>query len=102
MDLRYPPAVEAFRAEVRAVLAAELPAGYVGLGAIEDRSAAEEFVERWRATPYRRGLLGITWPVEYGGRGLSRLHQVALVEELARAGVPYGAPYATYAIKMLG
>ncbi|MDT3441958.1 MULTISPECIES: acyl-CoA dehydrogenase family protein [unclassified Pseudofrankia] len=102
MDLRYPPDVEAFRAEVRAILAEELPADFAGLGAIEDRTAAEDFVESWRATLYRRGLLGVTWPVEYGGRGLSRLHQVALVEELARAGVPYGAPYDTYAIKMLG
>lgn len=102
MDLRYPSDVESFRAEVRAVLAEELPAGFAGLGAIEDRAAAEEFVETWRATLYRRRLLGVTWPVEYGGCGLSRLHQVALVEELARAGVPYGAPYDTYAVKMLG
>ena len=30
---------------------------------------------RWRAVMHRRGLLGVTWPVEYGGRGLSQLHQ---------------------------
>ncbi|SNQ46818.1 putative acyl-CoA dehydrogenase FadE17 [Frankia canadensis] len=102
MDLSYPPDVEEFRVEVRAVLAEELPADFAGLGALQDQAEAEAFVETWRATLHRRRLLGVTWPQEYGGRGLSRLHQVALVEELARAGVPYGAPYDTYALKMLG
>jgi alkylation response protein AidB-like acyl-CoA dehydrogenase len=102
MSARYSVDVDAFRAEVRAVLAAELSPGFAGVGAIADRAEAEAFVEAWRATLYRRGLLGVTWPAAYGGRGLSRMHQVTLVEELARAGVPYGAPYDTYALKMLG
>ena len=51
---------------------------------------------------YRRGLLGITWPPEYGGRGLSRLHQVVLMEELARAGAPFGEHTDLFGIKMLG
>ena len=70
------------------MLAEELPPGWRGIGAIAGREDAERFAAQWRQTLYRRGLLGITWPPEYGGRGLSRLHQVVLVEELARAGVP--------------
>ena len=83
MNLDFPEDVERFRAEVRTVLAEELPAGWTGVGAIADPAAAEEFVEDWRATLQRRGLLGITWPQEYGGRGLTKLHQVVLMEELA-------------------
>ena len=100
--LRYPADVEAFREEVRQTIYEELPGDFAGVGSITDRAQASAFVEAWRATLYRRGLLGITWPKAYGGRELSRLHQVVLVEELARAGVPYGAPYDTYSLKMLG
>ena len=102
MMLRYPADVEAFREEVRQTIREELPSDFAGVGSITDRVQATAFVEAWRATLYRRGLLGITWPKAYGGRELSRLHQVVLVEELARAGVPYGAPYDTYSLKMLG
>jgi alkylation response protein AidB-like acyl-CoA dehydrogenase len=102
MDVSYPAEAEAFRAEVRAVLAEEQPPGWQGIGAIADREDAERFAARWRQALYRRGLLGITWPREYGGRGLSRLHQVVLVEELARSGVPYGEHTDLFGIKMLG
>ena len=102
MDVSYPAEAEAFRAEVRAVLAEELPPGWPGIGAIAGRAEAEEFAAQWRQTLHRRGLLGLTWPAEYGGRGLSRLHQVVLVEELARAGVPYGEHTDLFGIKMLG
>ena len=102
MDISYPAEVEEFRAEVRAVLAEELPPGWQGIGAIAGREEAERFAARWRQVLYRRRLLGITWPQEYGGRGLSRLHQVVLVEELARAGVPYGEHTDLFGVKMLG
>ena len=102
MDVSYPTELEAFRAEVRAVLAEELPPGWQGIGAIADREDAERFAAWWRQALYRRGLLGITWPREYGGRVLSRLHQVVLVEELARSGVPYGEHTDLFGIKMLG
>jgi alkylation response protein AidB-like acyl-CoA dehydrogenase len=102
VDVSYPAEVESFRAEVRAVLAEELPPDWPGIGAIAAREDAERFAAQWRQSLYRRGLLGITWPREYGGRGLSRLYQVVLVEELARAGVPYGEHTDLFGIKMLG
>ncbi len=102
MDISYPAEAESFRAEVRTVLAEELPPGWPGVGAIAGRQDAERFAAQWRQTLYRRGLLGITWPPEYGGRGLSRLHQVVLMEELARAGVPFGEHTDLFGIKMLG
>lgn len=101
--MTYPAEAEAFRTEVRAVLAEELPADWRGIGAIPAEAATEEFVARWRGVLHRRGLLGITWPVEYGGRGLSQLHQVVLVEELTRAGLPFGRqPLEATGLKMLG
>jgi alkylation response protein AidB-like acyl-CoA dehydrogenase len=102
VDVSYPEEVESFRAQVRAVLATELPPRWPGIGAIADREDAERFAAQWRHSLYRHGLLGITWPRQYGGRGLSRLHQVVLVEELARAGVPYGEHTDLFGVKMLG
>jgi alkylation response protein AidB-like acyl-CoA dehydrogenase len=102
VDVSYPAEAESFRAEVQTVLAQELPPGWPGIGAIAARQDAERFASRWRQVLYRRGLLGITWPAEYGGCGLSRLHQVVLMEELARAGVPFGEHTDLFGIKMLG
>jgi alkylation response protein AidB-like acyl-CoA dehydrogenase len=102
VDISYPAEAESFRGEVREVLAEELPPGWAGIGAIAGRADAEEFAAQWRRVLHRRGLLGITWPEEYGGRGLSRMHQVVLVEELARAGVPFGEHTDLFGIKMLG
>ncbi len=95
------PSGEAFRDHVRAILAEELPADWKGLGAIEDRAEADAFVESWRETMLRRGLLGIQWPVEYGGAGLTKLEQIILVEECARAGVPFMGYSDTFGLKML-
>jgi alkylation response protein AidB-like acyl-CoA dehydrogenase len=88
VDLRYPPEAEAFRLDVREFVAAH-------------RSVADD-VDRWRALLHERGLLGITWPREYGGGGRSRVDQVVLAEEFARAGVPTGSPFDNFGIKMVG
>jgi len=101
MDLAYPPEADAFRARVRSFLRAELPPGWAGLGALP-RDEAEAFVERWRQVLHANGLLGVSWPRQYGGGGLTPLEQVVLVEELARVGVPAMAPNDTFSIKMVG
>jgi alkylation response protein AidB-like acyl-CoA dehydrogenase len=101
VDIDYPPDAEEFRAEVRAVLAEELPPGFRGVGSIADRAEADAFVDRWREVLVRRRLLGVSWPTEYGGRGLTKAHQVVLVEELAAAGVPAGGHNDNFSIKMV-
>ncbi|MDQ1023353.1 alkylation response protein AidB-like acyl-CoA dehydrogenase [Streptomyces umbrinus] len=100
MDITYPPETEAFRTEVKAFLADALPAGWKGIGAL-DEEAAWTFARDWRRRLAERGFLSLTWPEEFGGRGLSKLHQVVLMEELALAGVPFGLPQDTFGVKML-
>jgi len=102
MDPRHHADAETFRVRIRAVLAANLPEGWQGIGAIEERDEADRFVERWRSVLAANGLLGVAWPRAYGGAGLTRLEQVVLVEELARAGVPAMGYNDTFGIKMLG
>ncbi len=102
MDPTHSSDAEAFRGRVRAFLDDQLPAAWAGVSAIEDRDEAEEFIGRWRTTLHEHGFLGVTWPEEYGGAGLSKLEQIVLVEECARAGVPAVGLSDVFCIKMLG
>jgi alkylation response protein AidB-like acyl-CoA dehydrogenase len=101
VDLRYPPEAEQFREVVRAFLAEHVPAGWTGMGSL-DRDEADAFTLHWRSLLHEHGLLGITWPTEYGGGGRTKLDQVVLAEEFARARVPLGRVTDTTSIKMLG
>ena len=101
VDLRPTPEAEEFRARVRAFLAEHLPADWPGIGALPESEAAE-FVTGWRRTLYEHGLLGLAWPTEYGGGGMSKREQVVLVEECARAMVPLGPASDTVTVKMVG
>jgi alkylation response protein AidB-like acyl-CoA dehydrogenase len=101
MDLRFPREAENFRSTVREFLNANLPAGWRGLGAL-DREEAEKFMKQWRSTLAANGMIGITWPVEYGGQGRSRIEQIVLAEEFARVGVPIYRVADTTSVKLLG
>jgi alkylation response protein AidB-like acyl-CoA dehydrogenase len=101
MDLRYPPESEAFRKKVQAFLTANLPADWDGIGALPS-AEGESFAVDWRQTMHANGMLGVAWPVAYGGQGLTKLEQVILAEEFARRGVPTGLPVDTFGIKMVG
>jgi alkylation response protein AidB-like acyl-CoA dehydrogenase len=90
MDFRLSPAEEAFRAEVRSWLRANLPAGW-GTDAYREPITAEEKIaasKAWQATLYRGGWAGITWPREYGGRGATLVEQLIFNEECAEANAP--------------
>ncbi len=101
MNLTYSPDAEKFRDEVREFLRQNLPEDWRGFGAL-DNEAAEAFSREWRRTLYEHGLLGLSWPVAYGGGGRSKVDQIVLAEELARAQVPSGRVTDTTTVKMMG
>jgi alkylation response protein AidB-like acyl-CoA dehydrogenase len=101
MRIGYGEQAESYRRELRQFLAAELPAGWRGVGALSPEQR-QEFVVNWRDVLFERRLLAPSWPREYGGGGLSPLEQVIVAEEFARAGVPVGGPNDTFGINMLG
>jgi alkylation response protein AidB-like acyl-CoA dehydrogenase len=101
VNLRPPPEAEVFRARVRAFLVEHLPEDWPGIGALP-ADEAEQFVAGWRRTLYEHGFLGLAWPAEYGGGGMSKLEQVVLVEECAKAMVPLGPARDTVSVKMVG
>ncbi len=85
MDLTPSPQEAAFRQELRSWLEANKPAPFAGRFASREHLA---YLKAWQRALAAGGWLGITWPVEYGGRGLTPIEQAIFVEEAARAGAP--------------
>jgi alkylation response protein AidB-like acyl-CoA dehydrogenase len=90
VDLTYPPEAEAFRAELRAWLDANLTERFRGLsGVLLDPSPDDLAAYReWLALLADARYAALSWPAEYGGRDAGVLEQVVLAEEMDRAGAP--------------
>jgi alkylation response protein AidB-like acyl-CoA dehydrogenase len=101
MDPTFSAEAEAFRAEIRAFLTEALPHDWPGLGSME-KPDADAFSITWRRKLYEAGYIGLTWPKEYGGSGRTKVEQVVLAQEMARARVPLGRIADTTSVKMLG
>ena len=90
MDFRYPPEAEAFRAEFRDWLDANLPADIVGrgMGTLEVDRATLEKLRDWNRTLAEARYAAIAWPEEWGGRGAGVMEQVVYSEEMHRSRAP--------------
>jgi alkylation response protein AidB-like acyl-CoA dehydrogenase len=87
MDFRDSPKEAEFRAEARAFLEAHAPEQPVDF--FDDQADEDELLERslqWQSTLFEHGWATVTWPREYGGRGLGPIEQIIWNQELARAG----------------
>jgi alkylation response protein AidB-like acyl-CoA dehydrogenase len=84
MDLTFSADEEAFRAELRAWLAANAPAPR------EFDALADEvrYLVGWQRQMAAGGWVGVHWPQQYGGRGATTVENYLLQEELARAQAP--------------
>ena len=54
----------------------------------EDPSARADAANAWHQTLYDAGYIGLSFPTEYGGHGLSPIYEAILNDELGRAGAP--------------
>ncbi|MBU6329622.1 MAG: acyl-CoA dehydrogenase family protein [Acidobacteria bacterium] len=96
MDFEETPEEAAWRAECRAFLAqhgTEKSADQMTLTMstmAEDELAHVQACRDWQRTKAEAGWAGLTWPVEYGGRGLSGLLQGIFLEEESHFDVPPG------------
>jgi len=82
-----PEEAEAFRAEVREFLAANLPTAAPSQRARSWMGFDADFSRRLAA----RGWVGITLPAQWGGAGLDAFRRFVLVEEMLAAGAPVAA-----------
>ena len=98
MDFEERPEHAAFRAEVRAFLAAhaEPRSGRVEASPMANQAGSAEEAEHvrrsraWQATLYDHGWAGITWPREHGGRGGTVVEQMIFNQEVAAFDVSTG------------
>lgn len=85
MDLEFGAADEAFRAEVREWLRAHVPAEPLPSLETEEGFAAHR---EWERTLGAARLGAVSWPEEYGGRGVPVLQWLIFEEEYYAAGAP--------------
>jgi alkylation response protein AidB-like acyl-CoA dehydrogenase len=85
MDLTYTAEQQAFRAQAREWLEANVPSR--PLASFDTREGFEEH-RAWEARLQAGGWAVVSWPVEYGGRGADLLEWLIFEEEYYRAGAP--------------
>ncbi len=91
MDLKLNSEQEAFRGRVRAWLKTNIPSEWqtrVAASADVPRPEAYDLLRHWQGTLYKAGFVGLTWPKEYGGQGLTFLEEMILHQEMALAKAP--------------
>ena len=84
MEIRFSPAEEAFRAEARAWIEANMPR----TPRPTELRARSEYDLAWQRRMHAGGWAGVSWPREFGGRGATLMEQLIWYEEYARAGAP--------------
>jgi hypothetical protein len=98
MDLAFTAEEEAFRTEVRAFLAAKLPARLADQVRTGKRLTKADLQE-WHALLNARGWLANHWPEEHGGPGWSAVEKFIFEHECCLAGAPRIVPFG---VNMLG
>ena len=91
MELTPTPEQRSFRDEVRAWLRENMPREWTArLAASSDvpRAEAYDLLRDWQRRLHAAGFIGLTWPREYGGRGLTFMEEMILAEEMALAKAP--------------
>jgi alkylation response protein AidB-like acyl-CoA dehydrogenase len=84
MEFRFTPEEERFRSEIRDFLRRELPADWVGAGALGEASEESwEFLRSFQKKLAERRWLTLGWPEEHGGLAASHMMQVIYKEEMS-------------------
>ena len=85
MDLRFTPEQDAFRAQVREWLVENVPEPMLPS---MDTADGFEAHRKWERTLFDGGWGVVSWPVEYGGRGLGLVEWLIFEEEYYAANAP--------------
>ena len=87
MNLQFSPADEALRQEVRAFVAARLPADIKRKVELGLRLEHDDYV-RWFRILEERGWITPAWPIEHGGPGWNHVQRYLFDEETLLGGAP--------------
>ena len=91
MDFALSPEQTSFRDEVRSWLEKNLPRGWsdrMRVGSDVPRPEVYDFLRDWQRKMFDAGFMGLTWPKEYGGRGLTFMEEMILQEQIALLKAP--------------
>ena len=82
--------LERYRSGLRSWLEANIPEWWRDEVAATGFEAEDHFdaLRVWHRQIFDAGYMGVTWPKEYGGQGLSMQHEIVRSEELQRASAP--------------
>ena len=99
MDYRDSAEEAAFRARLRSWIAEHTPVDLP-----HDADARMDALNDWHQALYKGGWVGLTFPVEYGGHGMSPVYEAILNDELGAAGAPPppAIGHITNAIRLFG
>jgi alkylation response protein AidB-like acyl-CoA dehydrogenase len=89
MEFGFTPDEQAFRDEVRR-FAAEHPAARFPLDGMDAGYGSGAHSRAYLGALGARGWLSMTWPRAFGGAERPMFYKLVLLEELARAGAPFG------------
>ncbi|HEX7688868.1 MAG TPA: acyl-CoA dehydrogenase family protein [Burkholderiaceae bacterium] len=92
MDLDFTPDQQAFRADVRAWVSANLPAD-ISHKVHHALRLTRDDMQRWAKILGAKGWLGYAWPKEFGGPGWDAIQRHLFEEECALAGAPRIVPF---------
>ncbi len=86
IDLTDSPSEATFRRDLRSWLEANIPSEPMPTRL----DARHAFLTVWHKKLYSAGYIGISWPTEYGGRGLGVAEEAIFSQEIGRIGAPPG------------
>jgi len=92
MDLDFTPEQQAFRADIRAWVAANLPED-IAYKVHNGLRQSRDDMQRWARILGAKGWLGYGWPKEFGGPGWDAIERHLFEEECALAGAPRIVPF---------
>jgi len=98
MDLHFTEEENAFRAEVRAFIDANLPAR-TRQKLVEGRKPSRDDIVEWTRILHAKGWSTPRWPVEHGGTGWSAIKQYIFLEEVLAAPAP---EFLSFGVSMVG
>src|SRR2546421_591181 len=88
MELDLGPEAKQFRDEVRGWLEANRPEELVGVDEQRASFGNGASLKAWADKLAKAGFMCVSWPKEFGGRGLTGVEVAIMNEEFARANVP--------------
>ena len=100
MDFTDTPEEAEFRARLRSWLADHAAEAVIP----DDPGARADAANAWHHTLYEAGYIGLSFPEEYGGHGLSPIYEAILNDELGRSGAPpiEGVGHLSNALRLFG